>query len=337
MAGIDYEAQRLQNLAQKHKLLAELNLASNNIIRKTVRSDPDTKKPLKKRKVAVESVPPRTSARIANSAVPRPSYNEDGPKYNVIERQSKSKANPRTTRLRRSVQEQDGDVEKELNMLAPSTDAEELRIAWSRWTPVGAPPTRDEYGTFHFSDEPTFTPNKSPEEVLREGAFGGSYFRPYRSRKLGIVVEDDWRELPSSWVQGLDVQRYLTSSTYDPDANKFKVACGQSIEEWEAAGWIAFNFDIRGWFQWYCRFFMGRRCEDDQRQVSRWRKCVGETGRWRRALLKKYGQMGVREVWDDGAEEEVKEVSPVMHQTCHHWAWEVRQHTLDDFWRNGAR
>ena len=76
---------------------------------------------------------------------------------------------------------------------------------------------------------------------------------------------------------------------------------------------------------------MGRRCEDDERQISRWRKCVGETGRWRRMLLKKSVSTGIREVFDDGEEEEGNDVSPVMHQTCHHWAYEVRQGDLDRF------
>jgi hypothetical protein len=119
--------------------------------------------------------------------------------------------------------------------------------------------------------------------------------------------------------------------------NKYKVACGQSIEEWEASGWIRHEYDVRGWFQWYSRFFQGRRCDDDERQVSRWKKCVGETGRWRRMLLKKYMQLGVREVFDDGANEDAPEVSPVMHQTCHHWAFEVRQEHLDKFWASGGR
>ena len=82
---------------------------------------------------------------------------------------------------------------------------------------------------------------------------------------------------------------------------------------------------------------MGRRCEDDDRQVSRWAKCVGLKGRWRSLLLKKYLQMGVREVWDDGEEVDEegrgKEVSPVMHQTCFQWGWEVRQEELDELWR----
>jgi len=127
-----------------------------------------------------------------------------------------------------------------------------------------------------------------------------------------------------SLISGLGIERYLTCPTYDPEVNKYKVKCGQSIEEWEAGGWINHNHDVRGWFQWYCRFFMGRRCDDDERQVGRWRKCVGERGRRRRMLLKKYVSMGVREVFDDGEDEEQDDVSPVMHQTCFHWAYEYQ-------------
>lgn len=82
---------------------------------------------------------------------------------------------------------------------------------------------------------------------------------------------------------------------------------------------------------------MGRRCADDERQVSRWKKCVGETGRWRRTLLKKYIQMGIRSVFDDGDEADGRgDVSPVVHQTCHHWAYEVRQEALDRYWAEGT-
>lgn len=184
-----------------------------------------------------------------------------------------------------------------------------------------------------------FTPNLSPASIIRQGAFGGTYFRPYYSKTLRTTVSDDWQELPPKWTAGLDPDTYLASNTYNPAVNKFGVTCGQTIEEWEAAGWIRHDHDIRGWFQWYCRFFLGRRCEDDERQISRWRKCAGETGRWRRMLLKRYKEAGVRSVADEGADEdemveegERRDVSPVMHQTCWHWAWEVRQDELDRLW-----
>lgn len=174
--------------------------------------------------------------------------------------------------------------------------------------------------------------------MIREGAFGGTYFRPLYSRKLRATIEGDWRELPVEWTAGLNVATYLTSEKYRAEVNKYGVSCGQSIEAWEASGWIAHEFDVRGWFQWYCRFWMGRRCGDeDDRQVARWRRCVGETGRWRRALLKKYVQMGIRTVTDEGVDDggDDRDVSPVVHQTCHHWAWEVRQDVLDRYWAEG--
>ncbi|KAG9801601.1 hypothetical protein KCU77_g24106, partial [Aureobasidium melanogenum] len=167
-------------------------------------------------------------------------------------------------------------------------------------------------------------------EMLAEGAFGGSYYRPLYSKSLRTTIEDDWKELPAEWLRDLSVEKYLTSPDYDPEINKFKVKCGQSIEEWEAAGWINHAYDVRGWFQWYTRFWLGRRCDDDDRQIGRWERCVGERGRWRRMLLKKYLQAGVKTVADEGVDEE--EVSPVMHQTCHQWAWEVRQQSLDEAW-----
>lgn len=112
-----------------------------------------------------------------------------------------------------------------------------------------------------------------------------------------------------SWISNLDISRYLSSPRYNPDFSKFEVACGQSIEEWEAAGWVNHDYDLRGWFQWYTRFFQGRRYDDDDGQVSRSRKCVGESGRWRRMLLNKSVAFGAREVFDNGADEGAPDVS----------------------------
>lgn len=323
----DIEAQRLSNLQHKAKLLADLNLHNETIPRVHVKRENEARHTSKRRKLENFDPPSRTSARIASSST-RPSYREDGgEKYNYIEGETKAKG----SRVKKGINHVE--IETDQRTIIPAADSESIRQGWAQWEPVGPPPTRDEFSVFHFQDYPSFLPNKSPEEMIREGSFGGSYWRPLKSRKLGIVVQDDWKELPDEWVSGLDIKKYLTNPEYDVDANKFKVACGQSIEEWEAAGWIAHEYDVRGWFQWYCRFFRGRRCDDDDRQVSRWRKCVGETGRWKRMLLKKYLTLGVREVFDDGEEEETTEVSPVMHQTCHHWAYEVRQQDLDNAWK----
>ena len=73
---------------------------------------------------------------------------------------------------------------------------------------------------------------------------------------------------------------------------------------------------------------MGRRCEDDERQIGRWSRCVGEKGRWRRTLLKKYVQAGIRSVVNEG-DDGIEGVSPAIHQTCFHWGWEISQDDLD--------
>lgn len=333
----DLEATRKANIQRNTRHLGELGIllkSSQTRPRSTNGTDPNKAPPPKRRKLEPLQ-PSRSSARIA-SAPARPTYNEDD--NEKVGKQSSNKAAKAIVHRRQN----DRTTEAENIAVAsaqpriPSKDIDTLRAGWTSWDPTAPPPTQNEGSTFHFADYPTFTPNKSPEEMLREGCFGGSYFRPLYSRALGTTIENDHLELPPSWIAGLDVERFLTSPEYDPEVNKYQVKCGQSIEEWEAAGWIAYEYDVRGWFQWYCRFFQGRRCEDDERQVGRWRKCVGETGRWRRTLLKKYRGMGVREVFDDGEDEERGDVSPVMHQTCFHWAYEVRQQDLDRFWDTGT-
>ena len=322
-----FETRRLQNIRQNGALLESLGVNQGAKGMHDTKPFEPAKKKRKIEKTNLNLAPSRHSARI-ESAPSRPTYHENALANAVVERKkkTKSKSSKRETSAHGFKFEEEPDVE--------AKDVEELQALWSSWEAIAPPPIRDEAGVFHFESHPGFTPNKSPEEVIREGCFGGSYFRPLYSKKLGITISDDWEELPPAWTENLNVDTYLTSPTYDPDINKFKVACGQSIEEWEAAGWIDHRYDVRGWFQWYCRFFIGRRCEDDERQTSRWKKCVGQTGRWRRILLKKYVSMGVREVFDDGAEEQ-EEVSPVMHQTCHHWAFMVTQEVLDEYWKTG--
>lgn len=322
------EEQRHANIARNKAHLQELGIlyqAPSPAFASTPRPPPS-----KRRKV--ESLPPsRSSTRIASAPI-RQSYIEEEDRTPGTSRSSKIKGRAKVKKGAK-VRTEPAEESKEVAIVLVE-NIDSIRAGWTAWTPTAPLPTRDEDMVFHFEDQPSFTPNKSPEEMLRQGCFGGSYFRPLYSKNLGINISNDYNDLPSSWTADLDITRFLTSSDYDPEINKYKVKCGQSIEEWEAAGWISHAHDVRGWFQWYCRFFMGRRCEDDERQVGRWSRCVGPTGRWRRMLLKKYLQMGVREVWDDGEEEETLEVSPVMHQTCHQWGWEIRQGELEKVWRD---
>ncbi|KAL8773502.1 MAG: hypothetical protein Q9209_001606 [Squamulea sp. 1 TL-2023] len=324
-ASESLEAQRRQNIQRNQEHLRTLGIYQKPSV---VRSE--RKSPAPKRRKISPPQPSRVSARIASATI-IPAYNEDETEEKVVRQPKGSKA----TAPKKSSKPTET-IPPTTNAL-PSEKVESLRHGWTSWTPTAPSPSRDENSTFHFDSHPDFTPNKSPEEMLREGCFGGSYFRPLYSKTLGITISDDYKELPSAWIEGLDIDKFLISPTYDPDINKFKVSCGQSIEEWEAAGWIDHTYDVRGWFQWYCRFFRGRRCEDDERQVGRWKRCVGETGRWRKMLIKKYIAMGIREVFDDGEEEGEEgqgDVSPVMHQTCFHWAMEIRQDILDRGWKS---
>ncbi|GAB7347426.1 hypothetical protein MBLNU459_g4347t1 [Dothideomycetes sp. NU459] len=310
-----YEARRLERIKRNEKLIDELGIA------RVKQELPVKRPPSKKRKVST-GPPARVSARIASSTT-RPSYVDESP----IQSLASSRAT--STKIVKKRQ-RDSTANVPDRSASPPQDIDDIRAGWTSWQPIAPAPSRDEDGTFHFDSYPSFQPNKSPAEMLAEGAFGGSYYRPLYSKTLRITIEDDWKELPEDWVNLLNIDKYLTNPVYDPDVNKFRVKCGQSIEEWEASGWIAHAYDVRGWFQWYTRFWMGRRCEDDARQIGRWERCVGKKGRWRRTLIKKYLQAGVKTVADEGADEE--DVSPVIHQTCHQWAWEVRQQSLDDAW-----
>ncbi len=101
---------------------------------------------------------------------------------------------------------------------------------------------------------PEFTPELTPAEMLRLGVFGGKY------------MTDCGDEFPKSWF----TQAKLSPQRRDPALNFFGVDASQPLSVWRAKGWIHPD-DPRGWFQWYCRYFRGRRMSDDARQIGRWR------------------------------------------------------------------
>lgn len=100
----------------------------------------------------------------------------------------------------------------------------------------------------------SFLPELEPAELLELGVFGGRYMRDCKS------------EFPDSWF----TNARFSSGKSDPSINCFGVNASQSLSEWKRKGWI-YEHDPRGWFQWYCRYFQGRRCPDDARQIKRWR------------------------------------------------------------------
>lgn len=101
---------------------------------------------------------------------------------------------------------------------------------------------------------PDFKPELTPKEMLELGVFGGKY------------MTDCKGEFPQEWFK----KAKLCTGKHDPSLNLFGVNASQPLSVWRKNGWIHPD-DPRGWFQWYCRYFMGRRHEDDQRQIKRWK------------------------------------------------------------------
>ena len=125
-----------------------------------------------------------------------------------------------------------------------------------------------------------FHPNLSPKEIIRMGSFGGIYFNSSNNIKI------DYREFPSDWFNGVPENFYL-SDQYNKNVNFFKIKSGQDQDEWENKGWIHPQ-DPRGWFQWYCRYYMGRRLiDEDLRQIKRWKAMKRHLG-----AVKKYCKVG---------------------------------------------
>lgn len=107
---------------------------------------------------------------------------------------------------------------------------------------------------------PEFKPQLTPSDMLKLGVFGGRY------------MTDCTNEFPKSWFRGAKLYKG-SSARGDKELNFFKVIASQPLSEWKRKGWIH-RQDPRGWFQWYCRYYMGRRTDDDLRQIKRWKAIV---------------------------------------------------------------
>ena len=103
--------------------------------------------------------------------------------------------------------------------------------------------------------DPAFKPQLTPKEMLALGVFGGKY------------MTDCAEEFPADWF----ATARLSPAGKNPKLNYFGVDASQSLPEWRRKGWIHPD-DPRGWFQWYCRYYSGRRMADDSRQITRWKQ-----------------------------------------------------------------
>ena len=147
-----------------------------------------------------------------------------------------------------------------------------------------------------------FGPNISPVEVIIKGAFGGTYFRNIYSGVNDKVYRDSWKEFKE--LENID-KKYYSSDIYIVSLNKYGIECGTSLRFWESKRRIN-EIDPYGWFQWYFRYWKGRRSDDDQRQINRWKRIVS---RFSGILIK---------MIDKGGD------SPKIRQVLLHWGYELK-------------
>jgi len=139
---------------------------------------------------------------------------------------------------------------------------------------------------------PGFRPQLTPRQMLRLGVFGGKY------------MTDCAAEFPASWF----ARAKLCSARHDPELNFFKVNASLTLGQWQEKGWI-YKDDPRGWFQWYCRYYMGRRIDgEDERQIARWKAMRRHIAQIKRNCAA--GDYSCR---------------PVQRQALLHWAYDSRK------------
>ena len=117
-----------------------------------------------------------------------------------------------------------------------------------------------------------FKPELSPQEMLQLGVFGGKY------------LNDCIDEFPESWYDNAK----LSKKNKNINLNYFKVDASLPLSAWIEKGWI-YKDDPRGWFQWYCRYFLGRRLDDgeDLRQIKRWKMMRRHIGAIKKNCMEK--------------------------------------------------
>ncbi|HNZ83970.1 MAG TPA: hypothetical protein PLA41_02710 [Candidatus Pacearchaeota archaeon] len=141
----------------------------------------------------------------------------------------------------------------------------------------------------------SFKPELSPKEMLALGVFGGRYMR------------DCSREFPKDWFKKAKFFKQGLPG-HDPNINYFKVDASQPLLVWIKKGWINQEHDPRGWFQWYCRYYMGRRMkEEDKKQIKRWMMMVRHIGQIKKNCKKKDLKCRIRQ-----------------RQALLHWAYDSR-------------
>ena len=113
-----------------------------------------------------------------------------------------------------------------------------------------------------------FSSNKTLVEVIKESAFGETYFRDIYFVFNGKWYRKSWKEFDE--LKNID-QDYHCSNYYNVNVNRYGVKCETSLRFWENKYWNN-STDPYGWFQWYFRYWLGRRSLIDERQINRWKR-----------------------------------------------------------------
>jgi hypothetical protein len=154
----------------------------------------------------------------------------------------------------------------------------------------------DEYGNKIKYDD--FKPYYTPQQMLVMGIFEGKY------------INDCEEEFPKEWYAAAKKRNKLSQNKSDPLKNYFKIKSRLSLKEWVKRGWVPVNEkdkDVRGWFQWYCRYWIGRRMPDvDNIQIKRWK-----------AFIRHYAQV------KKNANGDLKK-RPKQRQALLQWSWNCK-------------
>ena len=154
-----------------------------------------------------------------------------------------------------------------------------------------------------------FGTNEKPIDVIKEGAFWGTSCRDIYSGINGKWYRKSWKAFEE--LKNID-KKYYCSNYYDISINKFKVKCKTLLRFWENKSCIN-SIDPYGWFQWYFRYWLGRRSLDDKRQIPRWNKIISR-------LVKMIKDVDGR--FDDYS------ISPKLRLMLLHWGYELVEDDL---------
>ena len=151
------------------------------------------------------------------------------------------------------------------------------------------------------------------KDYLNDPLYGMCWIQNSTSKKHSEFLEKYpkswWKNVPDDWM----VNEF---ENYDKSVNKYGVQVGTTLEFWEGKNWIT-KYHPYGWFHWYCDFYSGKRCPDDERQIKRWIITAGPNSRFRRMLINLIKKNKTK--YNDFL------ISPKVRQTLQHWGYQLTE------------